>query len=366
MVQQRMEAMLERLAKRYPVLNLDHTDTLPAGQDSEGSAMVLAQNTSAPCDQSDTDSDKPWQTLRQCLIQAQREGAQSLHLEPEGDQLRVRQRLISGLEERRISLQSELGRAIALLASSIRGEQDNTRAACGFVHLSNNKAVLIAETLLIPCVQGETVHFHLNPDPDARPRLDELGMDAHQVLSGCLQFPINQNPWNEDTGDDALIDVCNIDAYFIAANPSSLWSSWLLDEALDASLVVQGTQASDSARILSRLLARGATPAHLAQSLTAIVTQQPVRGICEHCSRPVHADLTSDDLPLDAASLANKDISAWLNHSLSHRYVESEGCDHCEEKSNWRQKHWTQRKSLLTRQCNLRSAVLFHSRKRCG
>jgi len=264
MAQHRMEAMLERLAKRYPVLDLDHTDTLLARQDSESSAMAATQTAGEPCDHSNTDSQNLWLTLRQCLEQAQREGAQSLHLEPEGDQLRVRQRLISGLEERRISLQSELGRAIPLLASRIRGEQDNTRAACGFIHLSNNKAALIAETLLIPCVQGETVHFHLCPDPDARPGLDELGMDAnqsrecrdllsqasglivvscydklqrartlramaqelisperrvlsiepkiHPVLPGCLQFPINQNPWNEDSGDDALIDVCNIDA----------------------------------------------------------------------------------------------------------------------------------------------------------
>lgn len=365
-----MEAMLERLAVRHPVLSLDAIETIL--QEDDSVAVDVAHNAMTL-----------WLGLRERLLQAGQDGALSLHLEPEGEQLRIRQRLITGLEEIRVAKKAALAQVIPLVAGKLRQGSENKGAARGFLVLNLDRRPLVVETLLLPCVQGDTLHLRLFLEPDARPRLDELGMDTsqsrqcrefllrpnglivvcghdslerqrtiramaqelispdrrtlsveptvHPVIPGCLQIPVSECPWDDDVPEATLIDVCDIDGYFLAAEPSSEWSSWLLDEALDAALVVQGSESTDSARVLGRLLAQGATPVQLAQSLTAIISQQAVFGICSQCSRPASIDPGCERLPLDSASMAARDVSTWLSHSMTHQYVEAEGCEACRQ-----------------------------------
>ena len=325
-----------------------------------------------------------WQCIASLLEQAVKQGCIFLHIEPDLRFWRIRHRYLDHFDELLEHNPDELVRALQALQTQFWGGSYAQTPA-------RHKQFLVAITGLtyrinldvVTTTNGDTFCFELRSESITEKLLDQIGLRAtqlHQIRrllqhgQGCLAIA---SPHLSDTNplitamikavtapDRKLLYLNTLhclnlprvtqvalaeldtaqqtraaatalrldnDIVFIAREYSDCWLPQIRATAGSNPLVVQSFYANNASTLLNRLINAEYSQHWLATHLHAIVVQQDVRRLCEHCK--VRTDLDKEtELWLNAQRpSAAIDIVAWFDAGATHCYLQGQGCAQCHQ-----------------------------------
>lgn len=324
------------------------------------------------------------ETLRATLVATIGRSAESLLVEPDGADWRLRYRHDDGLSELRLDRSAALPAALAtlsrLLAGEARGEDGDVLPSVRVpLHtafaLRLNDTPWWVELRALPEGPAASYELTLHPRPLAPPTLDALGLDPDQLLrlrerlrrrAGWLPLGVAdaaggarlvravaqeivaperrvvvlEPPLHPplarvtqlDAGAAAELVSLEADAVLLAATAPDAVLSALAARAAEGAFVVQRTAARHPSIVLARLLALGLSPAWIARSVPLVVMRHRLRRVCPACRIAAPSDCRDAHWLDTVHAPPVRDVSAWLARSIeTRRYHRGVGCAHCHE-----------------------------------
>jgi type IV pilus assembly protein PilB len=310
------------------------------------------------------------QVVNAVITQALRDRASDVHIEPQGDQMRVRVRIDGALHDT-LTLPGDMGPALVSRIKVMGGMNivERRRAQDGQIETTVDGRALDIRVASTPVIFGEKVVLRLLDKSKPLYRFDDLGMppSTHEIFAELVRSPfgmvicagptgsgktttlyatlgeLDTNERNvmtiEDPVEYILPTVNQIqineaaDVTFagglksiLRQDPDVILVGEIRDietariavqSALTGHFVLSSLHATDAASALHRFLDMGIEPFLIAPAVLAVVGQRLVRRICTHC-RAEYVP-TADELSFfRSIGGAEKD-----------RFVQGEGCNFC-------------------------------------
>jgi type IV pilus assembly protein PilB len=310
------------------------------------------------------------QVVNAIITQALRDRASDVHIEPQGDQMRVRVRIDGALHDT-LTLPGDMGPALVSRIKVMGGMNivERRRAQDGQIETTVDGRALDIRVASTPVIFGEKVVLRLLDKSKPLYRFDDLGMppSTHEIFAELVRSPfgmvicagptgsgktttlyatlgeLDTNERNvmtiEDPVEYILPTVNQIqineaaDVTFagglksiLRQDPDVILVGEIRDietariavqSALTGHFVLSSLHATDAASALHRFLDMGIEPFLIAPAVLAVVGQRLVRRICNHC-RAEYVP-TADELAFyRSIGGAEKD-----------RFVQGEGCNFC-------------------------------------
>jgi type IV pilus assembly protein PilB len=304
------------------------------------------------------------------VTQALRDRASDVHIEPMGDQVRVRMRIDGALQDV-LTLPSEMGPAIVSRIKVMAGMNivERRRAQDGQFETSIDGRALDVRVATSPVIHGEKTVMRLLDKSRSLYKLSQLGMtlETSAVFSDLLRSPfgmvicagptgsgktttlyaalaeINTTERNVMTIEDPVEYVLptvnqmqineTADVTFagglksiLRQDPDVILVGEIRDvetariavqSALTGHFVLSSLHATDAASALHRLLDMGIEPFLIAPSVLAVVGQRLVRRICPECVVPYEP-------PADEISFYE-----GIGGEPKDEFLHGEGCNFC-------------------------------------
>jgi type IV pilus assembly protein PilB len=310
------------------------------------------------------------QVVNAIITQALRDRASDVHIEPQGDQMRVRVRIDGALHDT-LTLPGDMGPALVSRIKVMGGMNivERRRAQDGQIETTVDGRALDIRVASTPVIFGEKVVLRLLDKSKPLYKFDDLGMppSTHEIFADLVRSPfgmvicagptgsgktttlyatlgeLDTNERNvmtiEDPVEYILPTVNQIqinetaDVTFagglksiLRQDPDVILVGEIRDietariavqSALTGHFVLSSLHATDAASALHRFLDMGIEPFLIAPAVLAVVGQRLVRRICNHC-RTEYVP-TADELAFyRSIGGAEKD-----------RFVRGDGCNFC-------------------------------------
>ena len=311
------------------------------------------------------------QVVRLLLTQGLRDRASDIHIEPQGDRIRVRYRVDGALHDV-LDLPGTMGPAIVSRVKILAGMNivERRRPQDGQISLELEGRALDIRVATTSVVGGEKVVMRLLDKSRPIFRLSQLGMspDVAERYSALLQSPygmvicsgptgsgktttlygslteintpernimtiedpveytigsINQIQINVQSGitfADGLKSILRQDPDVILVGEirDAETARIAVQSALTGHFVLSSLHATDSVSALHRLLDMGIESFLVASSITAVISQRLLRRVCDNCSEPY------DPPPQEMAFL-----HLMGGHTPEGGFVRGAGCNFC-------------------------------------
>jgi type IV pilus assembly protein PilB len=279
------------------------------------------------------------QVVNLIITQALRDRASDVHIEPQGDQVRVRMRIDGALHDV-LSLPTEMGPALVSRIKVMAGMNivERRRSQDGQIETTVDGRALDIRVASTPVIRGEKVVLRLLDKSRSLLQLSELGMPpaTNETFSGLVRSPFGMVICAGPTGSgktttlyatlgeistvernvmtiedpveyvmpsvnqiqiNEVADITFADGLkaILRQDPDVILVGEIRDvetariavqSALTGHFVLTSLHATDAASALHRLLDMGIEPFLIAPAISAVVGQRLVRRICTECRVP--------------------------------------------------------------------------------
>jgi type IV pilus assembly protein PilB len=310
------------------------------------------------------------QVVTAIITQALRDRASDVHIEPQGDQVRVRVRIDGALHDS-LTLPAEMGPALVSRIKVMAGMNivERRRAQDGQIETSVDGRALDIRVASTPVIFGEKVVLRLLDKSKSLYRFDDLGMpDAtHEIFGELVRSPfgmvicagptgsgktttlyatlgeLDTNERNVMTIEDPVeyilptVNQIQINEAaevtfagglksILRQDPDVILVGEIRDietariavqSALTGHFVLSSLHATDAASALHRFLDMGIEPFLIAPAVLAVVGQRLVRRICRQCQAQYTP--TADELAFYTS----------IGGPAKDTFIRGEGCNFC-------------------------------------
>ncbi|MFK7993437.1 MAG: ATPase, T2SS/T4P/T4SS family [Granulosicoccus sp.] len=328
------------------------------------------------------DERQAWEALQNELLQALQLHSHEMHIDCETECLKIRTNTLSGSIETRLAADNRLIQALRLLeqqpwsnnAKAIHGrawfltrlqerdhfyQLDHIQSSSGSAYTlrllydaqnplpqldqlftlrgqsnclrerlnQTDGLILLADVDRVRRVRTARAIAQYMTSPNRRILLSET--TCHPLVPGInqLTLPLEANSEHHLAWQQA----CNMSYDLIIALEITHDPVSLTRLATENCKVVQGVCANNASKALAQLLATGTRPEAVARALTSIIIQHPVALACERCKRSANISHELNNWIARKNPMQPDAINEWLHERLSDSFVQTEGCDQCNQ-----------------------------------